>query len=166
MMLALSLWRPWPFAFFHAGKRVENRSWRPPKKVLGEWVAMHAAQKYDRDAGRLMALGQFGPDARRCPNDETTMGHHPTGIVGAMFISGYYDIETRAGLDYQAGIFRATDDSRWAFGPYCWMVSRVVELAEPIPCKGAQGLWPVPVAIESMLRARIEAALAGIERRP
>lgn len=27
----LTLWRPWPAAFTHADKRVENRPWRAPR---------------------------------------------------------------------------------------------------------------------------------------
>lgn len=31
----------------------------------------------------------------------------------------------------------------WACGPYCWVIDDVRLLPEPIPCRGAQGLWHV-----------------------
>lgn len=41
----------------------------------------------------------------------------------------------------------------WWFGPWGWRVSHVVEFDAPIPCKGKQGLWTVPVDIEQRLLA-------------
>ena len=43
--------------------------------------------------------------------------------------------------------------SRW-YVPGCigWKVGRVVRLAVPIECRGAQGLWVVPDAVAAMVR--------------
>lgn len=46
-MLALSLWRPWPWSFFHADKRIENRSWPIPTWAIGVPIAMHATKRLD-----------------------------------------------------------------------------------------------------------------------
>jgi hypothetical protein len=32
----------------------------------------------------------------------------------------------------------------WAFGPWCWVIDRVRLFDLPIPCRGMNGLWPVP----------------------
>jgi len=128
-MRALSLWRPWPWAFFHAGKRVENRSWPPPAGIIGEWVAMHAAQRYDVDAAVRMLNGDFGASAIMCPRDDD----HPTGIVGAFLVHGAFEL----GSTRRVGRVTAADMlSRYAFGPWCWVTPNVIQLAEPIPCKG------------------------------
>ncbi len=34
MWRALTLKQPWPYAFVHGGKRVENRTWPVPPKLL------------------------------------------------------------------------------------------------------------------------------------
>lgn len=35
-------------------------------------------------------------------------------------------------------------DDPWFEGPLAWRLDDLVELPEPIPCRGAQGLWLVP----------------------
>lgn len=152
-MRALSLWRPWPWAFFHAGKRIENRSWRPPASILGEWVAMHASLTFDHGAAKRMRDGAFGNDAAIVP---FIPRNHATGIVGAFRVSGAFMLD-------QVGAYAAQEihdaaRSRFAFGPWCWLTPDVIELPEPIPCKGKQGLWTVPAGIEARLRARIAEA--------
>ena len=42
-------------------------------------------------------------------------------------------------------------------GPWCWILADVRALPEPIPWRGAQGLWDVPLDLE----AKIERALNG-----
>ena len=161
-MKAISLWRPWPWAFFHAGKRIENRSWKPPDSIIGTWVAMHAAQRFDEDAGFRMLRGDFGAAAQALPIEHgTTAIKHPTGIVGAMFVAGRFEKDgARYGFhrncDEVDALLRAGYASPWSFGPFCWLTPRVVELAEPIPCKGKQGLWTVPVEIAKVVEKRIE----------
>ena len=46
----------------------------------------------------------------------------------------------------------------WASGPYCWEVDRVTELPEPVACKGAQGLWPLPPEVLARVRMQWAAA--------
>lgn len=127
-MKAISLWRPWPWTFFHAGKRFENRTWKPPESIIGELVAMHAAKKYDADTEMDMRGGRFGKHAMIVPPGASA---HPTGIVGVFRVTGYIDLEQ----------FEGVIDSPWAFGPVCWTVSDVVQLDQPIPYRGRQGLW-------------------------
>lgn len=159
-MIALSLWRPWPWCFFHAGKRIENRGWKPPEKVLGQWVAMHAAMRFDYGAVARMHRGDFGPAAQRCPAravEPPDSQDHPTGIVGAMFVTGAFRVMDDGSWETVGYVSPPPGglDYGWAFGPWSWVISGVVELAAPIPCKGKQGLFPIPDAAELALRSRI-----------
>lgn len=43
-------------------------------------------------------------------------------------------------------------ERRWWFGGFALVLDDVVELKEPIPCKGALGLWPVPEHVLHELR--------------
>jgi hypothetical protein len=43
-------------------------------------------------------------------------------------------------------------DNPWAFGPYCWMIDRVIALPEPVHVSGLQGLWPVKPPLLEQLR--------------
>lgn len=136
-MKALSLWRPWPWAFFGADKRVENRSWAPPQSVIGTWVAMHAAMKYDNDAGWRMARGDFGKAAQEVPRPDM----HQAGIVGMFYVAGWCRLK-----DITVNL------TPWCFGPICWDITRVVEFPNALPCKGMQGLWTVPPLTEREVR--------------
>lgn len=47
-MKALTLWPEWAWAIMHLGKDVENRTWHPPKNILGQRIALHAGRKVGR----------------------------------------------------------------------------------------------------------------------
>lgn len=42
--------------------------------------------------------------------------------------------------------------SPWFFGPFGWILEEIRPLAEPVPCKGALGLWTVPAHVEALMR--------------
>jgi ribonuclease HI len=121
----LSLTRPWPFAFQY-GKRVENRSWAPPKNHIGQWIALHAAKSWSDDDRRYIAerLHRYVPE-------------EPPGNIFA--------------LARLVGFVKSEDDSRlpasqhqWFFGPYGWLLDgywEVSPVTTRIECPGAQGLW-------------------------
>lgn len=118
-LLALTLWRPWDQAIVHGTRRIENRPWRR-NSIIGQRIAIHAGKKYDlAGAQDMVAAGLFAP-----PPIEKS----PEGIVGLARVAGF-----------------VTDSrSPWFSGPIGWKLDEVVALPEPVPCKGAQGLWRVP----------------------
>lgn len=60
-------------------------------------------------------------------------------------------IVATARLKGVASMFRGAQDGRWYFGPVGWVLEDVRPLDEPIPCRGAQGLWTVPDEIARRL---------------
>ena len=70
----LSLTRPWPFAFVNGPeplqKRVENRSWKPPQFIIGNYLALHAAKSWAEDGREFIAdvLGMDVPDNSNSPH--------------------------------------------------------------------------------------------------
>lgn len=143
-MLALTLHRPWPWTFFHAGKLVENRVWPAPKWAIGDTIAMHAGKTLDMEAIAVMREGRFNDAARAVP-----VTGHPTGVVGTFRLVG----ETEVG------------SSEWAFGPYCWLVGEVVEFASPVPCRGHQKLWRLPYDVKvDVLKQLAPAAVLEAQR--
>lgn len=151
-ILALSLWRPWPWTFFHAGKRVENRSWPLPSWAKNVPIAMHATQRFDAESVKRMLAGEFGPAGRYVPDLDRESA---TGIVGVFRFSDCFRLD-------EPDLFRVRASSPWAFGPYCWVVSRLHELHEPIPCKGRQRLWRLPEDVDAQLQ---RANLTEVTRR-
>lgn len=48
-MRALSLWQPWDRVVVRGLKPVENRTWAPPVSIWGQPLAVHRAQRFDKD---------------------------------------------------------------------------------------------------------------------
>lgn len=142
-MRAVSVWPPWSYAITCLGKRCENRSRMPPRGIRGKELALHATLKEDRDAYRaLRAAGYEVPTI-------LVKG----AVVGVVTISGY--VRSRTELPHE--------QRRWWIGPVGWVLSDVVALAEPIPCRGQQGIWTLPDAVEAEVRRQL--VLEGRESR-
>lgn len=145
---ALTLWRPWPSIMVHFDpekrKPVENRTWAPPAWMIGRQLALHAGSRWHQEGAEFIEE-QTGI---RYSNEGCPRG----AIVGVGVVDRYFRREEFA-------LFKGDDVQRdplyrspWAFGPYCWVLRDVVELAEPVPCNGAQGLWNVPPKIADEVR--------------
>jgi len=140
----LTLTRPWPWAFLHAGKRVENRNWAPPGFMLGGWLALHAGLGFDFAALEKFVGGRFGELAERVPTDRNA---HPCGVIFALAgLRGHYVLD-------------ATEHSAdpWAFGPEVWELPGHLfrPLAEPVPCRGFQKLWKLPADVFHQVAAQV-----------
>lgn len=162
-MKALTLWRPWPYAIFHlpthVAKRVENRTWKPPERIIGQRIAVHAGATYDRDGAdtigeRLASLGLLAELKKTPGHDERVKAE---GLIGTAVLCG---VAAEHGLSaitlvvgrWPSGPFLECVQEWWG-GPYGWLIDDVQALPEPIPCKGRQGLWDVPVDMEARLVA-------------
>ena len=127
-MRALTLKQPWLFTITDLDKWVENRSWKIPDKLQGEWIALHAGQANEsaewRKAGAIHGAlitsdVVFGAITAVC-----TFTHI---VTRAMQITAY--------------------KRKWFFGPYGWVIGEKYVLDAPIPCRGMLGLWTVPEEI-------------------
>jgi hypothetical protein len=130
-MKALTIKQPWVHAILHEGKDIENRSWR---RTFRGWIALHASGQPSR--------GATFPPGHRLPD--------------------FSD------LDYSAicGVVRVVDivtssRSKWFWQPddgsinYGWVLTSALALKEPVPCKGALGLWEVPPNIVSQVEGQL-----------
>jgi hypothetical protein len=142
-MLALSFWRPWPWAILHlpegVAKRVENRNGKPWGNAIGPPIALHASKRFD-DKVTWDFIKRVGGVV--CP----PMDAHPYGIVGVLTITGFY-------LADHPDLF--SPRSPWAFGPVCWKLANVRALPEPAFCKGAQGFFDLPSDVEAQVRSQL-----------
>lgn len=122
---ALTLWQPWAFAVASLGKRIENRPWRPWPSIVGKVIAVHAAAKVDPVGEAAVEgwvrrhTGLVVPPAASLPRGAIVATARVTGVV-------------------------TESTSPWFMGPYGWTLDDVIALPSPVPCRGAQGLWPVP----------------------
>jgi hypothetical protein len=133
MMLALTIRQPYATAYVRRVKPLENRTWALPSRLIGQWLAVHAAAA---DPVLYDDVAELWPD---CP-DEYDCG----AVIGAVRI---------------ARCLPWTEDlGPWATGPWCWVADAAVELAAPIEARGQQRLWAVGHYAETEIRRAIRRA--------
>jgi hypothetical protein len=131
-MFALSIQQPWAWCITHDTKRVENRTWRPGHRHVGQRFAIHASKKLDEESVRhLLADGVELP----------LRGQYELGaIVG---------VATLVRLVTSAAAL-PEDQYDWWVGPVGLVLADVVPV-DGIPCNGALGFWPLPADVEQRL---------------
>lgn len=135
-LLGLTLHRPWNALIAAGIKPIENRKWHPEPRIQpGEWFAIHAGKKYDDTVTTLAA--KLGTPLSWFTKDKLV----ESAIVCVARYDGYV----------------TASDSPWFFGPIGWQLGAVVAF-DPIPCKGAQGLWVVPAPTAALVRAAYASA--------
>ncbi len=159
----LTLHRPWAWAFTDADKRVENRPQRPPKGMLGQWVALHSGLHFDQDAARRMRGGYFGEAARGCP--VTDANCPPRMITAIAGVRGFFEVVAAvAANDGNWSGFMHKDTGElvldpWKFGPIVIDTPYIVKLPTPVPCEtGSLGWWRLPADVEAAVREQVEIA--------
>lgn len=127
----LTLHQPWAILTVLGEKRVETRSWRTSYRGP---VAIHASSRFpvyaralaETDPYHVTALGKY-------PIERVALGAI-IGTVTLVAIERTQDVivgaKERAFGDYTA--------DRWA-----WLLDDPVHFEEPIPWKGALGLWGI-----------------------
>lgn len=174
-MWALTIWQPWaslivgsPPTAGSAGapsqKPVENRDWRPPEKLIGQQIAIHAGleKRRNRDAFQSVLVDRdFGPVVP----PYRTVGDFPLGavvgvatldrVIGPLPATMFYD-RRFAGLRPSTIAAWGLDDDglRWFTGPW-GLVFRDRRCVQPVKCGGGQKLWTLPPDIERAVTAQI-----------
>src|SRR5450432_4006475 len=128
-MKALSIHQPWAWAILHAGKSVENRSWRTCHR--GPLLVHASKSRASYDAQDPAAwLERYGVALPAW--DDLTKG----AIIGVVDVVDCVRVEE----------IPATP---WAMGPWCWVLAHPRVLTEAIVWKGQQGLFTVPDGVLS-----------------
>lgn len=117
-------------------KRVENRGWSV------DWTGTLAVH-----AGR-------GRDYLEPGDEERFPGMAFGAFVAVCRLAGCVRLE-------EGGRVPDWADRRWPWlkchrhveGPYCWVLTELIPLARPLPCRGYQGLWAVPPGLQEQILA-------------
>lgn len=124
-MPALSIQQPWAWLIIHAGKDIENRSWRT--NFRGR-ILVHAGKSLDSQS--LDEVGQIIHDGQIIPENlkPLPLAHELEcgGVVGSVDI---VDCVT-------------TSASPWFCGPYGFVLANPKPLRF-IPCRGRLGIFNV-----------------------
>lgn len=165
MLTACTLWRPWPDPVVAGVKPIENRPNPPPRKLLGELVAIHAGKTWDADGAAFIR-------ARGFKLVEEGRDERIGAIVGVARIAGWLDrrpaklIEQPDGTESGLVTSERTafherlnnlDRDPWWMGPVGILLVDARPIA-PVKCRGMQGWFTVPDDVEAVVRERWEAA--------
>jgi hypothetical protein len=151
-LVALTLRHPWPWAIWICGKRVENRTWPPPRQMVGKTIALHGGKpvtKYE-DYEEDEALDDLEWIIKGC--NERRLAASPAdraALQAWLDQRGQPDLESscRPGIFATARLasfFRGDPDPWAARGQWAWRLEDVFFLPVPVQCPGAQKLWTVP----------------------
>merc|ERR1712224_1105711 len=106
---------------------------------MGGWHAIHAGAQFINEE-RAERTRQAWPEAP----PEKELAH--SAIAGLFYIQEH----------------RSTDQCKpgyiWARGPVCHIVSKAVEFAQPIKCRGDKGLWDLSDELRRKIRQQLTAA--------
>lgn len=128
-MKALTICQPYAHLIVIGEKLVENREW--PTRYRGP-LAIHA--------GRSRAwLSPDIEDKFRDSGDPLIFG----AIVGTVILADVLHIERIKWGDYDER-YPWLRNHEHANGTWCWVLQDVQRYAQPVPWKGAQGLWDFP----------------------
>lgn len=159
-MKGFSLTQPWASLVALEAKRFETRSWST--KYRGP-VAIHAAKGFPRDCKQLCSGSPFY-EALAAQPDMSDPLHAclPRGVILAT--AEIAEIRTTEemlrlwmshrsmGTVWNWHEKREYDFGDYSSGRYAWRLVNVRRLVEPVPCKGALGLWAVPPDVEAQFR--------------
>ena len=177
-MKGLSLTQPFATLVAIGQKRIETRSWKAPYRG---YVAIHAAKGFPRDAILLCRDEPFRTVLKtviKTPNDlprgaivAVAILDDVMPIVGRPLPSGKpcvsldeFDIarvwrpSMLGGERLHVGDISREHEA--AFGDYTpgrfgWLLKDVRPLREPVPCRGALGLWDVPPEVFTQIEAQL-----------
>lgn len=161
-MKTLSVGRPWPWAFLHLGKPLDNRSrkdGRMPSMCRHRGpLLLHAAKSWDGNAVEWMYARDLIDLATAQTIAERSL--HPAGGIFARCVAvghiepwecstcGTWEPDRRVRCTDCEGTLNDDDslDLRWWMGSYALILADV----EPtlfVPCKGRLGLWTPPAEV-------------------
>ena len=129
-MMALSIAQPYARLIVAGEKRVENRTWPPPEKYLGEVIAIHASKS------RAWLGTDMLPDPR---------GLVFGALLGTVRVLGYFRRHELAKYIFRHPTQAWLWDHRHVHGPICWVFEDARAFDEPIPYRGQLGLFRVVI---------------------
>lgn len=149
------MWQPYASLIAVGAKSIETRSW--PAPYVGG-LAIHASKRLPpdtverccREPYRSALFGELSGE----PLLEA-IGRLPRGAIVAVAEVGEVhligDTICAGDLDW-----REREFGDYTPGRYAWCLWSVRQLPEPIPCRGALGLWDVPAEIAAAIARQAE----------
>lgn len=153
----LTLWEPYASLIAVGAKRIETRSWPAPSWAIGQPIAIHAAKRFTAEQAEdvlrcrwVLKAANFEAPAD-WPAGAWTVGQ-VLGCVVCVAVLQYCGEAPVAPtpLEAEFGSFGA--------GRFGWHLGEVMQLSNPVPWVGRQGLWAATAKLrEAIQEARYQA---------
>ena len=143
-MRGLTLHQPWAFLVARGYKLIENRSWKPPTWLMGQYFAIHAGKAWDQKSVDFIKNNFDGlmPTKHYCTKFESGM------LIAIVQLTAV--VESREEAERLS-----PGHGKWFFGPYGWVLEDATLLKPTIECRGYQKLWNLPEDIEEKVCQQI-----------
>jgi len=158
-MKVITLWQPWAFLVARGDKKIETRSWKAPKELMGQRIAIHAAKAFSKEMQELCWTQPFRGILLK-NGFNMSFSDMPLGkVVATAKLMACLKI-----INYQPGCLRATLENgnevinnEYHFGDYtpgryAWILEDIQPLEEPVQAKGMQKLWNLPLECKEMMK--------------
>ena len=132
-MRAISLWQPWASLVACGAKPFETRSWAPPRDLVGQVIAIHAAKKVDKGAAQMaedLMYGQWDNHGGLAERIEASWGDAPDEVMG-MFGHATMPVGCVVCTARLDAAFRLGEPARGTAVPAASVVERVTSRAMP-----------------------------------
>ena len=125
---ALSIRQPWADLILFGHKDIENRSWTPPARLLGQRILIHAGKQVDISWSNMISWLRMqqlhNPDIER----DMLRGYDPArqgALLGEVTLASCV----------------TSSPSRWFQGPFGFVLSDPTPFGTPEPCRGMLGFF-------------------------
>lgn len=155
-MNAITLREPWASLVAIGAKKIETRSWPAPASLVGQRIAIHAAKGLTEFEFRAATHGAIGEALHESgvpiyplvdDDDRRTLLQLAFGdtrgcVIATAVLADCVQFNAER-VDFIARSLGADELSFGDFTPgrYGWYLVEVERLPEPIPAKGALGVW-------------------------
>lgn len=153
-MMAITIWQPWASLIAAGAKPYEWRGWPPPKRLIGQRIAIHAgarAVRRDEVASLLYQVQKAGgADTSLVPEIALplleTWHATPRMLPLSSILCTAQLGEPMTAAQYARGRGFVGDSDRIAHNKWGWPLTDVRPLEPFVPQRGAQGFFEVGAA--------------------
>ena len=148
-MKAITIKQPWASLIVHGIKDVENRTWKCPKKYIGQRILIHAG-KSSANFWDYPVARQVDEFIRQISKSGTDWSQYPFGaIIGSVEIKdcviNHSSIWAEKTENYTIGMNpKLHEEITGKKVIYNWVLANPILFPEPIPYKGKLSFWEYP----------------------